>query len=139
MINFSSHICSRSFLYVVDVDREAVLKSSSGFFESLVVELLTAEASDSHITRLVGQVLVAELARALLHNSVVERLWLIELFSVLRSILISVRVPLGRPARAIPQSRVHDVARAIIDQRLAGSIQIGLVLHVLVDLKISFL
>ena len=82
---------------------------------------------------------MAELPRALLHNSVVERLWLIELFSVLRSILISVRVPLGRPARAIPQSRVHDVARAIIDQRLAGSIQIGLVLHVLVDLKISFL
>ena len=139
-INFSSRFCSRSFsLEIIDVDREAVFISSSGFFESLVIELLAAEASDSHITRLVGQVLVAELARALLENSVVERLRLIELFSVLRSILISVRVSLGCPARAIPQSWVHDVARAIIDQRLARSIQIGLVLHVLVDLKISFL
>lgn len=82
---------------------------------------------------------MAELARTLLHNSVVERLRLIELFSVLRSILISVLVPLGRPARAVPQSRIHDVARAIIDQRLAWSIQIGLVLNVLVDLQVSFL
>ena len=106
-INFSIvplRICILSFLHIVDVDRVAVFISSSGFFESLIVKLLAAEASDSHITGLIGQVLVAELARALLQNSIVERLRLIELFSVLRSILISVRVSLGCPACAIPES-----------------------------------
>ena len=77
---------------MINVNGEAVFQSSSSLFESSQVEVLSAEASDSHISWLVGQVLVAELARTLLHNSVVERLRLIELFSVLRSILISVLV-----------------------------------------------
>ena len=93
-----------SFFFVVDVNSEAVLHSSAGLLESLVVQLRSAEASDSHISRLIRQVLVAQFSWALSHDSIVERFWLIELLSVLRSILISVGVSLGRPAGTIPQS-----------------------------------
>lgn len=82
---------------------------------------------------------MAQLSWALLHNSIVERLGLIELFSVLRSILISMGVSLGRPARAIPECRVHDVARAIIQERLPWAVQVGLVLDVLVNLDRFFI
>lgn len=71
---------------------------------------------------------------ALLNNSIVEWFWLIELFSVLSSILISVSVWFGGPAGAIPESRVHHISRAIIKKRLPWAIQIGLVLNVLMDL-----
>ena len=47
---------------------------------------------------------------AVLHVSLVERLRLIELLSVLSSILVSVHVLLSRPARRVPQSRVHGVS-----------------------------
>jgi len=98
----SLYISTLSFFDVINVDREAIFKSSSSFFESLVVQFFAAEASHSHVARFVCQILVAQLAWALLQNSVVERLWLIELFSVLRSILIGVSVSLGGPASAIP-------------------------------------
>ena len=99
---------------LVNVDREAVFESSSRLLESREVEVPAAEASDSHVSRLVRQVLVAQFARALPSNSIVEWFWLVELLSVLSSVLIGVRVPLGGPARTIPEGRVHDVARAII-------------------------
>ena len=88
---------------MINVNGEAVFQSSSSLLESLVVELLSAEASDPHVSGLVSQVLVTHLAWALLDNSIVEWLWLVELFSVLSSILISVRVLFRGPARAIPQ------------------------------------
>ena len=88
---------------MINVNGEAVFQSSSSLLESLVIEVLSAEASDPHVSGLVGQVLVTHLAWALLHNSIVEWLWLVELFSVLSSILISVRVLFRSPARAIPQ------------------------------------
>ena len=49
-----------------------------------------------------GQVLVTELARTLSDDPVMERLRLIELLSVLRSILISVSIFFRCPASAIP-------------------------------------
>lgn len=77
---------------------------------------------------------MAQFAGTLLHNPIVERFRLIELFSVLRSILISVGVSLSGPARAVPKRGVHDVAGAIIKKGLSGSVEVGLVLDVLVDL-----
>ena len=108
--------------------------SSAGLLEFLVVELVAAEAGDSHVSRLVCQVLVTQFTRTLSDDSVVEGLRLVELFSVLSSILISVGVLLGGPARAIPESRVHHVSRAIIEECLSWSIQICLVCHVLLEL-----
>ena len=119
---------------MIDVNREAVFQSSSSLFEFAVVEVLSAEAGDPHVSRLVSQVLVSHLARTLLHNSIVEWLRLVELFSVLSSILISVSVLLGGPARAVPDGRVHYIARAIIEECLPWSIQICLVCHVLLEL-----
>ena len=81
---------------------------------------------------------MAQFTRALLNDSIVEWFWLIELLSVLRSVLISMGVWFAGPAGAIPQGRVHHVSRAVIDKRLSWSIQVGLVLDVLVDLD-SFL
>ena len=84
------------------------------FFEQLKVQLLASKSSDSHVSWLVGEVLVGNLARALLGISLVERLRLVELLAVLGSVLISVEVPLGGPGGTIPQSRVHRVAGAVI-------------------------
>ena len=123
-----------SFLRVVDINWEAIFVSSSSLFKSLVIQFFSTKTGHSHVTRLVGQVLVAQFAWTLLQNSIVEWLWLIELFSVLRSILIGVSVSLSGPACAVPERRVHDVAGAIINKRLSGSVEIGLVLDVLVDL-----
>ena len=119
---------------MIDVNGEAVFQSSSSLLEFGVVKVLSAEASDPHVSRLVGQVLVTHLTRALLHNSVVERLRLVELFSVLSSILISVGVLFGCPAGAVPEGRVHYIARAIIEECLSWSIQICLICHVLLEL-----
>lgn len=123
-----------SFFGVIDVNGEAVFNSSSGLFEFAQVKVLSAEAGDPHVSRLVSQVLVSHLTRTLLDNPIVEWLGLVELFSVLSSILISVGVLLGGPARAIPESRVHHVSRAIIEECLSWSIQICLVCHVLLEL-----
>ena len=77
---------------------------------------------------------MAKFSWALLNDSIVEWFWLIELFSVLGSILIGVSVWLCGPAGAVPESRVHHISRAIIKKRLPWTIQIGLVLNVLMDL-----
>lgn len=82
---------------------------------------------------------MTQFAWALPSNSMVEWFWLVELLSVLSSVLIGVGVSLGGPARTIPERRVHDVARAIIEQRLSRSVQIRLILNVLVDLDRSLL
>ena len=81
---------------------------------------------------------MSQFTGTLLHNSIVERFGLIELFPILGSVLISVGVFLRGPAGAIPQGRVHHVPRAIIQERLTGPVQIGLVLNVLMNLN-SFL
>jgi len=122
-----------SFFDKVDVDGEAILMSSARLLEFLVVEFLAAEAGHSHVSWLVRQVLVTQFTRTLPHNSIVEWFRLVELFSVLSSILISVSVSLSGPARAVPESRIHHVARAIIKKGLSRSVDIGLVLDVLVD------
>lgn len=71
---------------------------------------------------------------ALFNVSLMEWFWLIELLSVLRSGLISVRIWLGGPAGSVPQSGVHDVSGAIILQGLSRAVQVGFILYVLVDL-----
>lgn len=81
---------------------------------------------------------MTQFTRTLSHDSIVEWFWLVELFSVLSSILVSMSDSLSGPARAIPEGRVHHVARAIIKERLSRSVQIRLVLNVLVNLN-SFL
>jgi len=126
-----------SFLDVVDVDGESILTSSSCFLESLVVNFLATEACNSHVSWLIGQVLVTDFSRALSHNSIVEWFWLIELLSVLSSILIGVSVLLSGPAGTIPESGIHDIARAIINKRLSWAVQVSFVLDMLVDLNSS--
>ena len=125
---------STSFFAWVDVEREAIFQSSACLLESAVVQLLAAEARDPHVSWLVGQVLVAHLARTLPHDSVVEWFWLVELFSVLSSILVSVRILFGGPACAVPEGRVHHIARAIIEQGLSWSIQVSLVCNMFLEL-----
>ena len=107
--------------------------SSAGLLEFLVVKFLSTEASDSHVSWLVSQVLVTQFTRTLSDNSIVEWFWLVELFSVLSSILISVSVSLSGPACAIPESRVHHITGAIIKKSLSRSVDIGLVLNMLME------
>ena len=87
---------------MVDINGESILHSSSSLLESLIIQLISTKSSDTHVSWLVGQVLVTELARTLSDDPVMERLWLIELLSVLRSILISVSIFFRCPAGAIP-------------------------------------
>ena len=119
---------------MINVNGEAVFQSSSSLFESAVVEVLSTEAGDPHVSRLVSQVIVTHLTRSLFDNPVVEWLRLVELFSVLSSILISVGVLLSGPACAVPKGRVHHITRAIIEECLPWSIQICLVCHVFLEL-----
>ena len=111
----------------VNVERLAVL------LELSQVELIAAEASHPHISRLIGDSLVGNSARALLDVSLVERLGLIELLSILRSVLIRVDIFLSGPAGTVPQRRVHRVARAVVEERLSRTIEVLLVLHMLVE------
>ena len=53
-------------------------------------------------------------SRRLFVVSLMERLGLIELLSVLGSLLIGVEILLGSPRGRIPQSGVHSVPRAIV-------------------------
>jgi hypothetical protein len=129
----------RSFFLEVNIDSEAILVSSSGLLEFLVVEGVSAEAGDSHVSGLISQVLVTQFTRTLSNDSVVEWLRLVELLSVLSSVLVSVGVSLGGPACAIPKGRVHHVARAIIKERLSWSIQISLVLNMLMEFDSFFM
>ena len=87
---------------MVDINGESILHSSSSLLESLIIQLISTKSSDTHVSWLIGQVLVTELARTLSDDPVMERLWLIELLSVLRSILISVSISFRCPAGAIP-------------------------------------
>ena len=118
---------------MININGETVLVSSSSLLKFLVIQLITSETSDPHVSWLISQVLVSQLARTLPNNSVVEWFRLVELFSVLSSILISVSVGLGCPAGAVPKSRVHDVSRAIIEECLSWSVQIRLVSNMLLE------
>lgn len=124
---------------MIDVNGEAVFQSSSSLLKSAVVEVLSTEAGDPHVSRLVSQVLVTHLTRTLLDNPIVEWLGLVELFSVLSSILISVSILFSGPAGAVPKGRVHNIAGAIIEECLSWSIQICLVCYVLLELDGFFL
>ena len=77
-------------------------------------------------------------SRTLSNNSIVEWFRLVELFSILSSILISVGVLLSSPAGTIPEGRVHHVTRAIIQQRLSRAVQIRFILNVLVNMHSFF-
>ena len=68
-----------------------------------------------------------------------EGFWLVELFSIVSSVLIGVSVSLGSPTGAIPEGRVHHIARAVIEKGLSWSIEASLVLDVLVDLEGSLI
>ena len=124
-----------SFLGAIDVDWETVFVSSAGLLKPLVIDILATETSDSHVSWLVGQVLVTQLSWTLLNNSIVERFGLVELFSILSSVLISVSVSLSGPASAIPEGWVHHVARAVVKERLSRSIKTSLILDVFMDLQ----
>ena len=129
-ISFSS-----SFFNIINVNGEAVFNSSSSLLKFFVVKLMSAEAGDPHVSWLICQVLVSHLTRALLHNSIVEWLWLVELFSVLSSILISVGILFCGPACVVPEGWVHHVARTIIEECLSWSIQVCLVSDVLLEFE----
>lgn len=116
----------------VDVQRLAVL------LELLQVQRVAAEAGRSHVSWLVSHRLLGNSAGTLLDVSLVEGLRLVELLSILSSVLIRVEVPLSRPAGTVPQGRVHRVARAVVEQRLSRSVEILLVLHVLVEFASHF-
>jgi hypothetical protein len=120
---------------VVNINGETVLDSSTSLLKFLVIQLVTSESGDTHISRLIRQVLVAQFTRTLPHNSVVEWFWLVELFSVLRSILISVSVLLCGPTGVVPKSGVHNVSRAIVEKCLSWSVQICLICHMLLELN----
>ena len=128
-----------SFFYMVDINGESILHSSSSFLESLIIQFFSSKPSDTHVSWLIGQVLVTQLARTLSDDPVMERLRLIELLSVLRSILISVSIFFRCPASAIPQRWVHYISRAIIEKGLSWSVQICLIRHMLVELNCFFL
>lgn len=120
---------------MVNINGETVLDSSTSLLKFLVIQLVTSESGDTHISRLIRQVLVAQFTRTLPHNSVVEWFWLVELFSVLRSILISVSVLLCGPTGVVPKSGVHNVSRAIVEKCLSWSVQICLICHMLLELN----
>lgn len=111
----------------IDVQVLAVL------LEQFEVQFLATESSDAHVFRLVSEVLVGDLARALLGISLVEGLRLIELLAVLSSVLIRVEVTLGGPGSAVPERRIHRVARAVVVESLSRTVQVLLVLNVLVE------
>ena len=123
---------------MVNVDWESIFNSSSCLLEFHVVEIFSSETSNSHISGLVGQVLMTNFSRTLSNNSIVEWFRLVELFSILSSILISVGVLLSSPAGTIPEGRVHHVTRAIIQQRLSRAVQIRFILNVLVNMHSFF-
>lgn len=64
-----------------------------------------------------------------------EILWLIELLSILGSLLICMDILLSGPASVIPKGWVHNVATAIIDEHLSWAIQIGFICHVRVNIQ----
>lgn len=120
---------------MININGETVLDSSTSLLKFLVIQLVTSESGDTHISRLIRQVLVAQFTRTLPHNSVVEWFWLVELFSVLRSILISVSVLLCGPTGVVPKSGVHNVSRAIVEECLSWSVQICLICDMLLELN----
>ena len=67
-----------------------------------------------------------------------EGLRLIVLLAVLRSVLISVEVAFSGPRGAVPERRIHRVARAVIVEGLSRTIQVLLVLNVLVEFARDF-
>ena len=120
---------------MIKINGETVLHSSTSLLKFLVIQFFTSESGDTHISRLIRQVLVAQFTRTLPHNSVVEWFWLVELFSVLRSILISVSVFLCGPTGIVPKSGVHNVSRAIVEECLSWSVQICLICDMLLELN----
>ena len=113
---------SFSLIMMVNIDWISILISSTSLFESLIIKSRTSISCDSHISWLVSEILMTEFSGTLFHIPLMERLWLIELFSVLSSILISVSILLCCPACAIPKSRVHHISRTIILYWLPWSI-----------------
>ena len=76
---------------------------------------------------------MSDLSWALSDNSIVEWLGLVELLSILSSILVGMSIFFSCPASAIPKRRVHHIPRAIIEQSLSRTIQISFVRHVLLE------
>jgi len=113
---------SFSLIMMVNIDWISILISSTSLFESLIIKFRTSISCDSHISWLVSEILMTEFSGTLFHIPLMERLWLIELFSVLSSILISVSILLCCPACTIPKSRVHHISRTIILYWLPWSI-----------------
>ena len=95
------------------VDRQTF----SVFFESSEVEelvsllegALASEASDSHVGWLVSLLQSFHPARVRLAQSIMEGFWLVELLSVLRSLLVGVHVRLGCPRGRVPQLIADNV------------------------------
>lgn len=105
--------------------------------EPFIVEAAVSEAGDAHISWLISDRLLGHFTRGLLGVSLVERLGLVVLLSVLSSRLIGVEVLLCGPGSAVPKSRVHRVARHIVIEGLTRTIQVRLILNVLVELSRS--
>lgn len=65
-----------------------------------------------------------------------EWLWLIKLLPVLCSSLISVYVLLGGPTSVIPESRVHHVTGAVINQHLSWPVEVSLISDHLLNVEV---
>ena len=116
----------------VNVDTLAVL------FESSKVKIISSEAGWLHISWLVGQQFFHHSTGSFSDLSLMEWFWLIKLFPILGSLLISVNVWFSCPAWSIPQCAIHNVSRTIIFKCLSWSVDIGFILNVLVDSKSLF-
>lgn len=113
------------------------VESSAVLLKHLMIQLLASKACDGDICWFISNSLLSDLAWTLFRVSLVERLGLIELLSVLSSILVSVEVLLGGPGSTIPKSRVHGIAGAVVEKSLSWAIKVCLILNVLVEFSSS--
>ena len=79
------------------------VKMLLAFFEESPVQFLAAEARHAHVSGLVSQSPLMDGLVGLLGVSLVDGFGLVELLSVLGSVLVCVHVLLGGPTGAIPQ------------------------------------
>ena len=119
--------------FLIEINRLSI------FLESSKIELVTTKPCIFHISWLISEKFLCQSSICFPNFSLVEWFRLIELFSILGSCLISMNILFSCPACCIPQCRVHNISRTIINQRLFLSIYVGLVLKMLVDLYCSFL
>ena len=107
-------------------------------FESLKVKCLSTESSNFHVSWFISQQFFTESSRGFSDLTLVEWFWLIELLSILGSLLIGMNITFSGPATAIPQSAVHNISRTIIFKCLSWSIDVSFIGNVFVNVDSFF-